>query len=58
MVEAAKEKYRQQGTNAIVAIGKGDTWEMTKETYTDKHDLDLAIRRYRNKGMQVKTVRV
>ena len=49
--------YRENGLLGIIAVTPGQAWNMKLETYRDRYQLELAIRRYRRKGNTVIAVR-
>ena len=56
-IEEIMRMYRENGLLGIIAVTPGQAWNLKLETYCDRYQLELAIRRYRRKGNTVIAVR-
>ena len=58
MIRIAKDAMRKEGRHAIVAVGKGNLWTMTKTVFSDRTSLDQEVLSIHRQGMQVRFVRI
>lgn len=57
LVKAAREKYRKDGKNAILAVGRGGVWTMEKTEFRTPAELERGVADIRKSGMDVEYVR-
>jgi len=57
-IQIAKDKYKAERVNAIVALEKGNTIEMRKDVFTDRIKMLSEKNKWKRKGFKVHFVEV